>query len=142
MKEVRKNDSITVHYTCASDGGMLYSSRESRKPMQFTVGKGKLLRSIENGVIGMKLNETKVIKIPHHKAYGDVQKELVQEVDKSLFPGNIEIRVGHEFTSTHKDGSEINFRVIEIKENSVVVDANHPLAGKNLEFEIEIIEIN
>jgi FKBP-type peptidyl-prolyl cis-trans isomerase SlpA len=139
MKEVRKNDSITVHYTCTCDDGILFSSREKEKPMQFTVGKGKLLSSIEDAVIGMKINEIKVIRIP--QAYGDVRKELVQEIDKSLFPDNIVIKVGHEFTSTHKDGSETNFRVIEIKGNSVIVDANHPLAGKNLEFELEILEI-
>jgi len=141
MKQVGKNDSVTVHYKCTTHDGLVFTSKEQDKPLRFTVGKGNLLKPIEEGLIGMKLNETKVISIPHQRAYGDVHKGLIREIDKKLLPENVEVKVGLQLTSTHKDGSEIHFRIAEVMENSVIIDGNHPLAGKDLEFEIELIEI-
>jgi FKBP-type peptidyl-prolyl cis-trans isomerase 2 len=141
MKRAGKNDSVKMHYTCTTDDGMVFSSKEQDKPLQFIVGKGDLLQPIEDGVIGMELNETKVINIPHQEAYGDVYKELIQEVDKELLPENVAVKVGLQLTSKQDDGSEIHFRITKVMENSVIVDGNHPLAGKDLEFEIELVEI-
>jgi len=141
MKKAGKNNSVIVHYTCTTDDGLVYSSREQDKPLQFIVGKGNLLQPIEDGVIGMELNETKVINIPHQEAYGEVYDELIQEVDKTLLPENVDIKVGLQLTSTQEDGSEIHCRVTKVMENIVIVDGNHPLAGKDLEFEIELVEI-
>jgi len=141
MKKAGKNNSVIVHYTCTTDDGLVYSSREQDKPLQFIVGKGNLLQPIEDGVVGMELNETKVINIPHQEAYGEVYDELIQEVDKTLLPENVDIKVGLQLTSTQEDGSEIHCRVTKVMENIVIVDGNHPLAGKDLEFEIELVEI-
>lgn len=141
MKKAGKNDSVKVHYTCTTDEGLVFSSKDQDKPLKFIVGKGNLLQPIEEGVVGMELNETKVINIPHQEAYGEVYKELIQEVDKELLPENVEVKVGLQLTSTQEDGSEIHFRVTKVMENSVMVDGNHPLAGKDLEFAIELVEI-
>ena len=141
MKQVGKNDSVKVHYKCTTDDGLVFSSKENKEPLQFIVGEGNLLKPIEDGVIGMKLNETKTIKIPHEKAYGHVREDLIQEVGKELLPGNVEVKEGLQLTSKQEDGSEVHFRVTEVKEKSVVIDANHPLAGKDLEFEIELLEV-
>jgi len=141
MKKAGKNDSVKVHYTCTTDEGLVFSSKDQDKPLKFIVGKGNLLQPIEEGVVGMELNETKVINIPHQEAYGEVYKELIQEVDKTLLPENVEVKVGLQLTSTQEDGSEIHFRVTKVMENSVMVDGNHPLAGKDLEFAIELVEI-
>ncbi len=141
MKKAGKDDSVKVHYTCTTDDGLVFSSKDQDKPLQFIVGKGNLLQPIEDGVIGMSLNETKVINIPHEEAYGDLYKELIKEVDKALLPENVEVKVGLQLTSTHEDGSEIHFHVTKVMENSVIVDGNHPLAGKDLEFKIELVEI-
>ncbi len=141
MKKAGKNDSVKVHYTCTTDEGLVFSSKDQDKPLKFIVGKGNLLQPIEEGVVGMELNETKVINIPHQEAYGEVYKELIQEVDKELLPENVEVKVGLQLTSTQEDGSEIHFRVTKVMDNSVMVDGNHPLAGKDLEFAIELVEI-
>jgi len=141
MKKAGKDDSVKVHYTCTTDDGLVFSSKDQDKPLQFIVGKGNLLQPIEDGVIGMSLNETKVINIPHEEAYGDLYKELIKEVDKALLPENVEVKVGLQLTSTQEDGSEIHFHVTKVMENSVIVDGNHPLAGKDLEFKIELVEI-
>jgi len=141
MKQVGKNDSVKVHYTCTTDDGMVFSSTENNQPLQFVVGEGNLLESIEDGVIGMKLNETKTIKISHEKAYGAIREELIHEIDKELLPKNVEVKEGLQLTSKQEDGAEVHFRVTQVMESSVVIDANHPLAGKDLKFEIELIEI-
>jgi FKBP-type peptidyl-prolyl cis-trans isomerase 2 len=141
MKQVGKNDSIKVHYTCTTDDGLVFSSKETEKPLQFIVGQGSLLQPIEDGVVGMKLNEKKKIKIPRQQAYGEVQKELIQEIDKGLLPENVEVKEGLQLTSKQEDGSEMHFRVTKVMDKSVVIDGNHPLAGKDLEFEIELVEI-
>ena len=141
MKQVGNKDSVKVHYTCTTDDGLVFSSMENKKPLQFIVGEGNLLKPIEDGVIGMKLNETKTIKIPHEKAYGEIKKELIQEIDKKLLPKNVEVKEGLQLTSKQGDGPEVHFRVTKVMEKSVVVDANHPLAGKDLKFEIELVEI-
>jgi len=141
MKQVGKNDSIKVHYKCTTDDGLVFSSKETEKPLQFIVGQGSLLQPIEDGVVGMKLNEKKKINIPRQQAYGEVQKELIQEIDKSLLPENVEVKEGLQLTSKQEDGSEMHFRVTKVMDNSVVIDGNHPLAGKDLEFEIELVEI-
>lgn len=141
MKQVRKNDSVKVHYKFTTDDGLMFSSKDNKEPLQFIVGKGNLLKPIEDGVIGMKLNETKTIKIPHEKAYGHVKKELIQEIGRELLPKNVEVKEGLQLTCKQEDGSEVHFRVTKVMEKSIIIDANHPLAGKDLEFEIELIEI-
>lgn len=141
MKKAGKNDSVKVHYTCTTDDGLVFSSKDQDKPLQFIVGKGDLLQPIEDGVVGMAINETKIVNIPHQEAYGEVYKELIQEVDKKLLPKDVDVKVGLQLTSTQEDGSDIHFRVTKVLENSVIVDGNHPLAGRDLEFQIELLEI-
>ena len=82
-----------MHYTCKIDDGLVFSSKDQDKPFQFIVGKGNLLKPIEDGVIGMSLNEKKVINIPHQEAYREVFKGLIQEVDKELLPEDVEVKV-------------------------------------------------
>ncbi len=141
MKEVKKDDTIKVHFRCKTDDGQVFSSKDNNKPLSFKVGEGRLLKDIESGVVGMKVNEKKTINIEHEQAYGAVNKELIKEIDKNLLPKDIEPRLGLELFAREPDGKEIKVRIIKILEDSIIIDANHPLAGKDLEFEIELIEI-
>ncbi|WP_224490457.1 FKBP-type peptidyl-prolyl cis-trans isomerase [Robertkochia flava] len=141
MSQVKANDTVKVHYTGKLSDGQVFDSSLEREPLEFTLGQGMLIPGFENGILDMKVNEKKTLEIPVEQAYGEVRPELVQEVPKSDLPEELEPKVGMGLVSKTPDGREIPLVVSEIKENSIMVDANHPLAGKDLIFEVEVIEI-
>jgi len=141
MKEIKKDDTVTIHFKCKTDDGQIFSSLKGNKPLTFKVGEGKLLNDLETSVIGMKLSEKKTINIAHEHAYGVVNEDLIQEISKNLLPADIEPKLGMELYAKGPDGKEMKIRIIKVLENSIIIDANHPLAGKDVEFEIEIIEM-
>ena len=141
MSQVKANDTVKVHYTGKLTNGQVFDSSLEREPLEFTLGQGMLIPGFEKGILDMAVNEKKTLEIPSEEAYGDVKPELVQEVMKSELPSEIEPKVGMGLVSKTPDGREIPLVVSEIKEESIMVDANHPLAGKDLIFEVELIEI-
>ncbi|HLV42415.1 MAG TPA: peptidylprolyl isomerase [Brumimicrobium sp.] len=142
MSQVKQNDKVKVHYTGKLANGEVFDSSIDREPMEFQVGQGQLIPGFENGVIDMKVNEKKTIVIPSAEAYGEPREELIQEVPKNLLPQEITPEVGMGLMSKAPDGSEIQLVVKEVKEEAIIVDGNHPLAGQELTFEVEVIEIN
>lgn len=142
MSQVKLNDTIKVHYTGKLTDGQVFDSSENREPLEFKVGSGMLIPGFENGVIDMAVNENKTLNIPCAEAYGEVNKELFQEVEKSMLPEDIQPEVGMGLMSQTPDGREMPLTITEVKDASIIVDANHPLAGKDLIFDIEVVEIN
>lgn len=141
MSQVKENDTVKVHYTGKLENGQIFDSSLQREPLEFTIGQGQMIPGFENGVINMKVNEKKTINIPHAEAYGEVIEELFHEVEKEMLPEEMKLEVGMGLVSKAPDGSERQFILHEIKEKTIVVDANHPLAGKDLTFELELVEI-
>jgi FKBP-type peptidyl-prolyl cis-trans isomerase 2 len=142
MSQVKANDTVKVHYTGKlTDGQVFDSSVERGEPIEFTLGQGQLIPGFEKGLIDMKVNEKKTINIPKEEAYGEPREDLVQEVDKSQLPEEIKPEVGMGLVSKSPDGREMNLIVKDVKEDSIVVDGNHPLAGKDLVFDLEVVEI-
>ncbi|MEP6261862.1 MAG: peptidylprolyl isomerase [Gillisia sp.] len=141
MSQVKQNDTVKVHYTGKLADGQVFDTSEGKEPIEFTLGEGQLIPGFENGLIDMKLNEKKTINIPVDQAYGQPREDLVQEIDKSQLPPEIAPEVGMGLVSKTPDGREMNLLVAEVKENSIVVDGNHPLAGKDLIFDLEVVEI-
>jgi FKBP-type peptidyl-prolyl cis-trans isomerase SlpA len=141
MSLVKENDTVKVHYTGKLADGQVFDSSEGKEPIEFTLGQGQLIPGFEKGLIDMKLNEKKTINIPKDEAYGDSREDLVQEVQKSELPEEIKPEVGMGLVSKSQDGREMNLVIAEVKEESIVVDANHPLAGKDLIFDLEVVEI-
>lgn len=141
MSQVKQNDTVKVHYTGKLADGQVFDTSEGKEPIEFTLGEGQLIPGFENGLIDMKLNEKKTINIPVEQAYGQPREELVQEIDKSQLPPEIEPEVGMGLVSKTPDGREMNLLVAEVKEKSIIVDGNHPLAGKDLIFDLEVVEI-
>lgn len=142
MSQVKANDKVKVHYTGKLEDGQVFdSSVERGEPIEFQLGQGQLIPGFEEGLIDMKVNEKKTINIPKEEAYGEPKDELIQEVPKSQLPENMEPAVGMPLVSKTPDGREINLVVKEVKDESIVVDANHPLAGKDLVFDLELLEI-
>ena len=137
---VQVGDAVKIHYTGKLDDGAVFDSSEGRDPLQFIVGDGQVIPGFEEAVIGMQPGESKTVKIPADKAYGPHRKDLLAEVDRSQIQ-ETELEVGQELVLQHPSGNLVRVTVLDISETSVIVDANHPLAGKDLTFEIELVEI-
>lgn len=141
MSQVKTGDSVKVHYTGKLTTGEVFDSSLEREPLEFTLGQGMLIAGFENGMIGMEINEKRTLEIPSAEAYGDIREDMMQEVPKAQLPQEMEPQVGMGLVSRTPEGQEMQLVIAEVKEDSVILDANHPLAGKDLVFEIELIEI-
>lgn len=141
MSQVKENDTVKVHYTGKLENGQIFDSSLEREPLEITLGQGALIPGFEKGLLDMAVNDKKTINIPVAEAYGEVQKELLYEVKKEQLPQEMTPEVGMGLASKDENGREVQFRVAEVKEDSIIVDANHPLAGQDLTFELELIEI-
>ncbi|TDE05629.1 FKBP-type peptidyl-prolyl cis-trans isomerase [Flavobacterium hiemivividum] len=141
MTQVKENNTVKVHYTGKLADGQVFDSSEGKEPLAFTLGQGSLIPGFEKGLIDMKLNEKKTITIPAEEAYGDPREDLLIEVPKSELPQEMDPEVGMGLVSRTPEGQEMNLLVVEVKEESVILDGNHPLAGKELIFDLEVVEI-
>ncbi|SDS61132.1 FKBP-type peptidyl-prolyl cis-trans isomerase SlpA [Gillisia sp. Hel1_33_143] len=141
MSQVKANDTVKVHYTGKLADGQVFDSSEGKEPIEFTLGQGQLIPGFEKGLIDMKVNEKKTVTIPKEEAYGEPREELIQEVQKDQLPEEIKPEVGMGLVSKTPDGREMNLLVAEVKDDTIVVDGNHPLAGKDLVFDLEVVEI-
>jgi FKBP-type peptidyl-prolyl cis-trans isomerase SlpA len=142
MSQVKANDRVKVHYTGKLSSGEIFDSSANREPLEFQMGSGQLIPGFENGVMGMSINEKKTIVIPCAEAYGESRPEMVQEVPRTQLPPEIVPEVGMGLSTTTPDGHEIPLVITEVTETTIVVDGNHPLAGKDLTFDLEVVSIN
>ena len=142
MTKVKSNDKVKVHYTGKLLDGQVFDSSVDREPLEFTVGAGQMIPGFDKGVLDMGLNEKKTLNIPSAEAYGEAREELKQEVPRQHLPEDMKPEVGMALASKTPDGHQMQFVVTEVKEESIVVDGNHPLAGKELVFEVEVVGIN
>jgi len=141
MSEVKENDTVKVHYTGKLNNGQIFDSSKDREPLEFTLGEGMLIPGFENAVKDMKVNEQKTVTIPKEQAYGDVNKELFHKVEREQLPDDVKPEVGLGLVSKDNNGNEHQFRIVEIKDDHLIVDGNHPLAGQELVFDLELLEI-
>ena len=135
-------DKVKVHYKGTLSNGQVFDSSEGRDPLEFTLGSGQIIPGFENGILGMQVEESKTINIPAAEAYGEPKEELKQEVQKAQLPPEIKPEVGLQLMSKAPDGREIPLVVTEVKKDSIIIDSNHPLAGKDLTFEVTLVSIN
>lgn len=142
MSKVKSNDTVKVHYTGKLVGGQVFDSSLEREPLEVQLGQGKLIPGFEQGLIDMTVNEKKTITIAKQEAYGEVKNELFQKVAKLELPEDIKPEIGMGLVGSNPDGSQQQFRIAEIQEDHIVIDANHPLAGQDLVFELELVAIN
>ncbi len=141
MSHVKENDTVQVHYTGKLSSGQVFDSSADREPLEFTLGQGMLIPGFEKAVLDMKVNDKKTVVIEKIEAYGDVQKELFHEVKKDQLPQDIKPEVGMGLASKNPDGTEHQFRVAAVNDDHIIVDGNHPLAGQDLTFELELVAI-
>lgn len=141
MDKAQEGDAVKVHYKGKLPDGTTFDSSEGRDPIDFKIGEGKIIPGFEKAVIGMEPNQTKTETIPASDAYGERKDELVFQVERSQFPQQIEPKVGQGLQIQAPTGQTFQVTVAEVQENQVTLDANHPLAGKDLTFEITLVEI-
>lgn len=142
MSKVSKGNKVKVHYTGRlTDGSEFDSSRES-EPLEVTIGSGGLIVGFENGLLEMAVGESKTVTIEPDEGYGTKQDDLVIEVPLEDFPADIKPEVGLELTVQSEEGPQMNALVVAMDDETVTVDANHPLAGETLVFDLEIVEIS
>lgn len=137
---VTENSNVKVHYTGRLEDETVFdtSLTEGSEPLSVELGKGLLIPGFEKALHGLKVGEKKTINIPSDEAYGPIRTEMVQEVEKQLVPEGVE--VGQVLTANGPQGP-MTVTVVEVKETTVVLDANHPLAGKDLIFDLEVVEV-
>ena len=141
MKSAESGSAVRVHYTGTLDDGNVFDSSRERDPLEFTIGSGQLIKCFEDTVLGMTAGDVRTVKIQAAEAYGDRRDELVITINKQQFPENISPAEGLQLDLKSPDGSVLNAIITTVEEESVILDANHPLAGKDLNFDIELIEI-
>ncbi|HNS13859.1 MAG TPA: peptidylprolyl isomerase [Syntrophorhabdaceae bacterium] len=141
MTEAKENDKVKVHYKGSLQDGTVFDSSENRQPLEFTIGQGMVIPGFEKGVVGMCEGDTKVISIEAEEAYGAYRQDLVGVVDKSRIPDDIDLKIGMVLQVRSPEGSVTNVVVSAITDNDVTLDMNHPLAGKELLFEVTLVEI-
>ena len=141
MAPVKQGDTVQVNYTGRLSDGTIFDSSIGRHPMQFTVGKGQLIAGFEKAVLGMAAGDKKTVVIPVAEAYGPRQDSAVVEVERKNLPPNLDAQIGQRLELTQEDDSTILVTVTGASETSLTLDANHPLAGKELTFEIELVSI-
>ncbi|MDB0002265.1 peptidylprolyl isomerase [Salibacteraceae bacterium] len=141
MKVVDKNDNVSIHYKGTLSDGQLFDSSEGKDPLTFEVGSGQVISGFDKAVVGMKVDESKVFTIPSTEAYGEVKDDLLYEIPVSSIPAELNPHEGQRLVSNLEDGRQIPVTVKSVKEDIITLDANHPLAGKDLTFDIKIVEI-
>jgi peptidylprolyl isomerase len=141
MAQAKNGDTVTVHYTGKLEDGMVFDSSANRDPLQFTLGEGLLIPGFEQAVLGMSPGESKTAEVSADQAYGPHREEMVVEIDLQEFPPHLQPEVGQQLQIPQSDGRVAQLAVIAVSEQKVTLDANHPLAGRDLTFDIRLLEI-
>ena len=142
MAEAKAGDTVRVHYTGTLDDGTQFDSSYDRgEPLQFTLDSSTVIPGFEKAVLGMAPSDSAIAKIPFAEAYGEHNEDLVLNVARSEMPSNLDPQVGQRLHSHQPDGQPVTATITAISDESVTLDGNHPLAGQDLIFEIELVEI-
>lgn len=141
MTQVKSGDKVKVHYHGRLTNGETFDSSEGREPLEFEVGGGMVIKGFDDGVTGMTVGEKKTINIPFAEGYGPSSPDMIVDMPKDRFPADMQIELGMPLVMSDGQGQQFQVKIVEIKDESVILDANHPLAGKDLIFDLELVEI-
>ena len=141
MAQPRSGDTVTLHYTGRLDDGRIFDSSKKRGPFELTVGENRIIAGLEQAVMQMEPGEAKTVTVPAEQAHGPRRPELVVAVDRRKLPPEIEPTVGKTLQLKQNEGPVVEATVAEVSDRHVVLDANHPLAGEDLTFDLELVEI-
>jgi len=137
----KSGDTVRVDYTGTFDDGEVFDSSVGKDPLEFTIGENQVIPGFEEAVIGMKIGESKTVKIPADDAYGPYHEDMVMVVSRDKLPPGMNPEIGQWLQLGQSGGQTMQVKVIDVSESTVTLDANHPMAGKDLTFEIKLVEI-
>jgi FKBP-type peptidyl-prolyl cis-trans isomerase 2 len=141
MSEAKTGDTVKVHYRGTLADGTEFDSSRGQEPLEFTLGQGQLISGFEEAVVGMSLGENKTVTIAADEAYGERNEAMVQQVPRGAIPPEVELAEGMLLQAQGPEGETLRFTVADFNEEEVTVDGNHPLAGRDLTFELELVQI-
>ncbi len=141
MAQAKKGDKVQVHYTGKLDDGTVFDSSQGRDPLEFQLGTGSVIPGFEEAVVGMQEGENKTAHIPADQAYGEYHDEMLLTVPRDQFPPDVEPQVGQELQLREQDGQTFVVQVKDVSGDEVTLDANHPLAGEDLTFDIQLVRV-
>lgn len=141
MQQVKSGDRIKVHYHGRLTSGETFDNSRGRAPLEFEVGSGMVIKGFDEGVMGMAVGDKKTIHIPYQEAYGPKSPDMIFEMPKDRFPQDMELEEGMILAMSDGQGQQLPVSITEIRESSVMLDANHRLAGEDLIFDLELVEI-
>ncbi len=141
MTQAKQGDTVKIHYTGRLQDGSVFDSSSGREPLQFTIGGGQVIQGFEDAVAGMQAGENKTVEIPCVKAYGERNPSMVMQVDRKHVPADIDPEIGQRLQMGSPSGELIVVEIIEVNDENITLDANPPLAGEDLTFDIELVAI-
>ncbi len=141
MTQAKNGDMVRIHYVGRLSDGTEFDSSHEREPLQFTLGAGEILPGLDREIEGMEVGTKTTVKIPAAEAYGEHNPAQVQTIPRSRIPDGMDLSQGQRLQAKTFDGREISLTVVDVSDQEVMVDGNHPLAGRDLEFDIELVEI-
>ena len=141
MAQAKTGDNVKINLTGKLEDGSVFTSTADSEPLEFKLGEGKILPGIEHAVEGMNVGESKSINVPPEQGFGQPRDELIEKVGRDTFPKNIEPKIGQKLQVPQQQGQPMVVRVVDVSDESVTLDANHPLAGKELAFDLELVEV-
>ena len=137
----KTGDTVKVHYTGTLDDGSQFDSSVGRQPLEFRLGTGQVIKGFDDGVTGMNIGDKKSVRIPPEEAYGEHRSEMMVSITKDQVPADINVEIGTKLMMQGQNGQPVPVTVVDIKEEGIILDANHELAGQTLTFELELVEI-
>jgi len=141
MTQAKKGDTVKVHYTGKLKDGRVFDSSRDSEPLELILGAGQVIPGFEKEIVGMSKDDSKSFEIAAEEAYGPYREELVVEIEKKRVPENLNLEIGQQLALRPGEGQIVRVTVADIADETVTLDANHPLAGEDLTFEVQLIEI-
>ena len=142
MVQAKAGDTVKIHYTGKLDDGTVFDSSVNREPLEFTLSGGQVIPGFDQAVVGMTPGETKTQKIPMDQAYGPYREEMVVEIAREQMPPDLQPEVGQQLQIQQPNGETVPVMVTVVTDSTVTLDANHPLAGEDLTFDIQLVEVS
>jgi peptidylprolyl isomerase len=141
MAQAKAGDKVRVHYIGTYDDGTVFDSSEDREPLEVTIGTGMVIPGFDRALVDMEPGQKKSVNIPVNEAYGPRAEELIAQIERSKIPSDIPLEIGQQLQLSLADGGEAIVLIVDLTDTTVTLDANHPMAGLDLNFDLELVEI-